>query len=149
MNYPHFVSKIKGFLSLLFPILLSVIIIYVTLTLSMAKGFSMNTKVLGLIGCIGLIVATFANAQHARNYKGEGWIPPRPAPVVVSSASCTSCATVNDGCRSCYSIFGPPPCYSCSCTDPNCSSNPCMSSCRYCNAFGNVGDNDLGPPIYY
>ena len=58
-------------------------------------------------------------------------------------------------CGSCGSSFSPPPCGDCGscqvsvnccpydtpcqCTDPNAGTNPCLSRCEYCEAFGNVG----------
>lgn len=66
----------------------------------------------------------------------------------------TSCATCNSGCNTCDAGDCPNmPSYSvttacggggfyrgnCSCSDPNCGTNPCLSCGRCCAAFGNAG----------
>lgn len=52
-----------------------------------------------------------------------------------SGYSCSSCNYGYSSCSACHVN------QYCSCPDPGAHSNPCLHYCRYCNSYGNVGDN--------
>ncbi|MHB1946563.1 MAG: hypothetical protein ACYCQI_00430 [Gammaproteobacteria bacterium] len=116
----------------------------------------MKAKLLMTISLIFLAISNLANGYN--NYKGEVMEPePQWQTASCAQANCgqSACATqVASGCGggcgqgdSCSSGLFLPSCYSCACADVNCNSNPCMTSCRYCRDFGNMGNfefkNDL------
>lgn len=76
----------------------------------------MKTTMLVFIGCIGLFIYgyTFACGGSCGDYQ--------------SSCQQNSCS---------------PSLNTCECADVNAGKNPCMSTSEYCQAFGNVGDNQL------
>lgn len=81
----------------------------------------MKTKILIMLGVLGLVLAQFCYAQCSSCYHSETYV----------ASSCRTCGSSN---YSCESVRG------CNCTDPTCyRSDSCLDRRSCCAAFGNVG----------
>ena len=83
----------------------------------------MQAKVIKVIGYFGVVLGALIITGCGTNRCGVGSYcqPVYTVPVVTSGCGCA--------------VGG----YGCSCTDPSCGNNPCLSASKCCRYFGNIG----------
>jgi hypothetical protein len=111
-------------------------------------GFLMKAKLLTVASCFCILVCHFAFAYptYSKNYRLTCNNCACDDDYTTCGSSCDSCGDSSDYYQTSYTdmwyynsrtplVFQT----SCSCTDPNYPSNPCLNCGEFCHAFGNIG----------